>query len=121
MEDKEVIRDSQQGFTKGKLCLTNLVAFCDEAAASVGKRKAMGNICIDFRKVFDTAFTSIIAAVLERYGFDRWDLRSVRNWLDGHVQRVIVNGSVSQVETSNNGDLVKDVPAHGSGCRLDNL
>jgi len=27
MENKEVIGDSQCGFTKGKLCLTNLVAF----------------------------------------------------------------------------------------------
>ena len=26
MRDKEVIRDSQQGFTEDRLCLTNLVA-----------------------------------------------------------------------------------------------
>jgi len=29
MEDREVIWDSKQDFTKGKSCLTNLVAFYD--------------------------------------------------------------------------------------------
>ncbi|PKU46090.1 methyltransferase-like protein 24 [Limosa lapponica baueri] len=30
MEDREVFRDSQHGFTRSKLCLTNLEAFFDE-------------------------------------------------------------------------------------------
>jgi len=37
MENKEVIGDSQHGFTKGKLCLTNWVDFHNRFTAFVDK------------------------------------------------------------------------------------
>ena len=72
VEAREVIQDSQRGFTKGKPCLTIPVALCDGLSTSVDQGRPTDAICLHFCKTFDTVPHNIPLSKLGRYGFDGW-------------------------------------------------
>ncbi|CAM5083381.1 unnamed protein product [Natator depressus] len=103
LEERKVIRNSQHGFTKGKSCRTNLIAFYDEITGSVDEGKAVDMLFLDFSKAFDTVSHSILASKLKKYGLDEWTIRWIDSWLDCRAQRVVINGSMSSWQPVSSG------------------
>ena len=52
MKDKKVIRSSQPALTRGKLCLTNLIAFCDGKTGWVEEGRAVDVVYVQFVQIF---------------------------------------------------------------------
>ncbi|GAB0207459.1 mitochondrial enolase superfamily member 1 [Grus japonensis] len=78
VEEKKVIGSGQHGFTKGKSCLTNLIAFYDMTYC-VDEGRAVEVVYLDFSKAFDTVSHNILVSKLRKCGLDEWTVRWVEN------------------------------------------
>ncbi|KAK4827464.1 LOW QUALITY PROTEIN: hypothetical protein QYF61_018257, partial [Mycteria americana] len=79
IKDKKVIRSSHHGFTKGKLCLTNLITFYDEMTGLVDKGR-------------HTASCDILIEKLMKNGLDsEVNIKLAEQWGEG----VVINGAKS--------------------------
>ncbi|GAB0207550.1 mitochondrial enolase superfamily member 1 [Grus japonensis] len=78
VEEKKVIGSGQHGFTKGKRCLTSLIAFYDGMIGWVDEGRAVDVVYLDFSKAFDTVSYNILTGKLRKCGLDEWTVR----WVD---------------------------------------
>ncbi|GAB0178996.1 mitochondrial enolase superfamily member 1 [Grus japonensis] len=95
VEEKKVIGSGQCGFTKGKSCLTNLIAFHDGLTSWVDEEGAVDVVSLDFSKASDTISHNILTGKLRTCGLDEWTARWAENWLHGRAQRVVISGAES--------------------------
>ncbi|GAB0207369.1 mitochondrial enolase superfamily member 1 [Grus japonensis] len=95
VEEKKVIGSGQHGFTKGKSCLTNVIAFYDGMTSWVDEGRAVDVVYLDVSKAFDTISHNILVSKLRKCGSDEWTVRWVENWLNDRAQRVVISGAES--------------------------
>jgi len=83
VKDNQGIRPSQQGFMKGRSCLTNLISFYDQVTCLVDEGKAVDVVYPDFSKAFNSVTHSILLEKLAAHGLVWCTLRWMKNWLNG--------------------------------------
>ena len=72
LRDNQGIRPRQNGFTKGRSCLTNLISFYDKVTCLVEEGQAVDVVYLDFSKAFDAVPHKIL---MEKLSADRKSTR----------------------------------------------
>ncbi|KAJ7425499.1 RNA-directed DNA polymerase from mobile element jockey-like protein [Willisornis vidua] len=95
LQDRQGLRRSQNGFRKGRSCLTSLIFFYDQVTHLVDEEKAVDVLYLDLSRAFCIVSYSILLEKLVACGLDRGTHLWFKSWLDGRAQRVLVNGAAS--------------------------
>ena len=92
---KDFIYPLQHGFQSGKSCTTQLLQVLHDIGQALDKGLESDIIYLDFEKAFDSVCHSKLLAKLERYGIRDHLLKWFSSYLNGRLQRVILNGLYS--------------------------
>ena len=96
LDDHNLIRHSQHGFSKGKSCLTNLLSFYRKVFETVDKGDSYDIVFLDFSKAFDRVPHRKLLSKIKAHGIGGKVLDWIEGWLSNREQRVQINGKKSE-------------------------
>ena len=95
LEKNGLIKNSQHGFRRGRSTQTNLIEFLEKTTKWHDDGRAFDIIYLDFKKAFDKVRHQRLLIKLEAAGI-KGELKDfIENWLKGRMQRVVVEGEMS--------------------------
>ena len=95
LDEHNLIRNTQHGFSKGKSCQTNLLTFFDKVTGEVDRSREVDVVYLDFAKAFDKVPHFRLSLKLKSLGIEGNILNWIKDWLSNRQQRVVVNGTAS--------------------------
>ena len=94
-QDHDLFNDSQHGFTLGRSCLSQLLAFHDKILSVLEQGLNVDTVYLDFAKAFDKVDHRIVLKKLSILGIRGKVLAWIESFLLSRTQSVVVNGVVS--------------------------
>ena len=95
LEKLHLIYESQHGFRRGRLCLSNLLTFLEKVTKAVDEGLSLDVIYLDLAKAFDKVPHERLLKKISSHGIEGKVKQWLANWLKGREQRVCIDGSSS--------------------------
>ena len=98
-----ILTNCQHGFRKSRSCESQLIITVDDLAHNLDKNLQTDVILLDFSKAFDKVPHLRLLHKLQYYGICGSLLTWISNFLQGRVQRVVLDGQSSEQATVSSG------------------
>ena len=105
LDAHSILTNVQHGFRKARSCETQLLTVVDNIAHNLDNGLQTDVILLDFAKAFDKVSHAHLLHKLKFYGIHGSMLTWIGNFLQGRVQKVVLNG-----ETSEQASVTSGVP-----------
>ena len=109
----KLINTSQHGFLKARSCLTNLLCVLEESTKWVDDGSPVDVVYLDFQKAFDKVPRRRLLLKLKAHGIGNDVVNLIEKWLTHRIQRVIVDGEISNWKSVLSGVSQGSVPYTG--------